>query len=100
MAAPSHDASIATNSAGAAPVSRTTAPTAMNVLRMGYLQRRLSVGLSYHAGEAAGLAARRLDLALEVAARLRALIAGPHIGPGPALGFTLANLLAGLAARI
>src|SRR5262245_55672993 len=59
-----------------------------------------SAVLSHHTGQATRLAPRRLDLALEIAARGISLIAGPHVGPGAAAVLALARLLARLAGRI
>src|SRR5262245_18705983 len=46
--------------------------------------------LTHHAGHAAGLAARRAQSVLQIAARVRTLseIAGPHIGPRPTTVFS------------
>src|SRR4051812_48974691 len=54
--------------------------------------------LSHHAGNEPGLAARRLDVLLQVAMRLAAGVARPGVGPGPAFVVGGAGGLAGVLA--
>src|SRR5262249_52568000 len=55
--------------------------------------------LSHNAGNAARPVVRRHQAVFQVALRLRTDIARAHVGPGAALGFGVADALAGLARR-
>src|SRR6516165_169652 len=57
-------------------------------------------GSAHHARNTARLAVRRFDRVLEKATRGGRAVAGPQVGPGPAMRIGLASGGAGLAARI